>query len=159
MIGSLVTMMVLSAGGGSADALTAVQVKTLALKVPAAWKRSVEDGTPKFEDPSGNAWFLVDVGAVQTAGMTGDTCVGKITRALGGDWARLKLGNAPAAAQSSVDKAASGKFAVETVSYVGCDGKTTWSIMFHLDPKQKERFEALAKQVAQSVTYVRAGGK
>jgi hypothetical protein len=160
MIGSLVTMMVLSAGG-PAEALTAVQVKNLALKMPAAWKRSVEDGTSKFEDPSGNAWFLVDVGAVQTAGMSGTTCLGKITKSLGGQWKRLDVGGAPAATQSWVDKGQGAKalVEVETLSYVGCDGKTTWSIVMHLDPKQKSRFEALAQQVAQSVTYVRAGGK
>ena len=158
MIGSLVTMMVLSAGG-SADALTAFQAKTVSLKVPAAWTRTMEDGSFKFSDPSGNAWFLVDVGAVQTAGMTGATCLGKITNAMGGTWSRLNVGGAPAATQKSTDKAASGEFEVETVSFVGCDGKTTWSVMFHLDPKQKKRFEALAKQVVQSLTYVRAGGK
>ena len=160
MIGSLVTMMVLSAGSsGSADALTKYQVKNVALKVPAAWEQSVEDGSHKFTDPSGNAWFLVDVGAVQTQGMSGDTCVGKITKSIGGEWKPLKIGKAPAATKTETDTQAEGQFEVQTVSYVGCDGKTTWSVMFHLDKKQKGRFEALAKKVAQSVTYARAGGK
>ena len=159
MIGSLVTMMVLSAGGGSADALTKYQVKNVSLKVPAAWQQSQEDGSHKFTDPSGDAWFIVDVGAVQTAGMDGDTCVGKIKRALGGTWSSLKIGKAPAATKKETDAQAEGKFEVETVAYVGCDGKTTWSVMFHLDARQKGRFEALAKKVAQSVTYTPSGGK
>ncbi len=161
MIGSLVTMMVLSAGGsGSAGAMAKHQVKNVSLKVPTTWTQSVEDGSQKFSDPSGDAWVLVDVGAVQTAGMDGDTCVGKITSSIGGDdWKKLKIGKAPAATRTVTDTSTEGDLAVQTVSYVGCDGKTTWSLMFHLDKKQKARFVPLAKKVAQSVTYVPVEGK
>jgi hypothetical protein len=161
MIGSLVTMMVLSAGGsGSAEALTKHQVKNVSLKVPAEWEQSVEDGSHKFSDPEGNAWFTVDVGAVQTEGMDGATCLGKITTSLGGEgWKKVKIGKAPAATRTVTDTSSDGEVEVQTVSYVGCDGKTTWSLLFSLDKKQKGRFTALAKKVAQSVTYARAGGK
>ena len=64
MLGTILT--VVMAAGGSADALAQFQVKNVSLQVPAAWSRSVEDGSNKFSAPSGDAYFLVDVGAVQT---------------------------------------------------------------------------------------------
>jgi hypothetical protein len=158
MIGSLLTMVL--AAGGSADALTKYQVKTLTLQVPAAWTRSVEDGSHKFVAPSGDAFFLVDVGAVQTAGMSGDTCVKKIVGSIGGEgWERLNIGAAPAAKKTDVDTAPENQGQVETVTWVGCDGKTTWSVTFHMEVKKKERFAELAQKVAASVKYTRAGGK
>lgn len=161
MIGSLVTMMVLSAGGGSADALTAYQVKSVSMMVPAAWSKSVEEGSHKFVAPSGDAFFLVDVGAVQSKGMSGQTCLKKILAAMGGDegWKRISVGSAPAARKTVTDVAPEGQGEVETVSYVGCDGKTTWSVIFHIDKKKQERFAPLAAKVAGSVAYTRAGGK
>jgi hypothetical protein len=158
MIGSLVTMMVLSAGG-SADALTTYKVKSVSLMVPAAWNKSVEDGSHKFMAPSGDAYFVVDVGAVQTRGMDGQTCVNKILANIGGQgWERINVGSSPAAKQVVTD-AAEGSGEVETVSYVGCDGKTTWSVIFHIEKKKRERFAPLAAQVAESVKYTKAGGK
>jgi hypothetical protein len=157
MIGSLVTMVVLSAGG-SADALTTYKVKSVSLTVPAAWTKSVEEGSHKFMAPSGEAYFVVDVGAVQSKGMDGQTCVNKILANIGGQgWERINVGAAPAARQVVTDASAEGS--VETVSYVGCDGKTTWSVIFHIDKKKRERFAPLAAQVAESVKYARTGGK
>jgi hypothetical protein len=160
MIGSLVTMMVLSAGG-SADALTAYKVKSVSLMVPAAWQKSVEDGSHKFMAPSGDAYFVVDVGAVQSKGMDGQACVNKILANLGGgqSWERVNVGSAPAAKLVVTDVAPDNKGEVETVSYVGCDGRTTWSVIFHIDKKKRERFAPLATQVAESVKYARTGGK
>lgn len=161
MIGSLVTMVMLSAepSGSAAKALTKYEVKNLTLKVPQGWSQSVEEGTHKFVAPSGEAYFLVDVGTVHTKGMSGKTCVEKITTSLGGEWKRLKVGSAPAATRSMTDPLPEGKGEVETVSYVGCDGKTTWSLLFHMDKKKQAEFAPLATQVAKSVKYVRAGGK
>jgi hypothetical protein len=157
MLGSILAMVV--AAGGSADALAQFQVKNVSLQVPAAWNRTVEDGTNKFSAPSGDAYFLVDVGAVQTAGMKADTCVDKIVRSIGGaNWTRLKVGGLPAAKRQDTDQSPSGG-AVDTLTYVGCDGKTTWSVVFYLEQGKQERFAPLAEKVGTSVKLQRAGGK
>ena len=158
MLGTILAVVV--AAGGSADALGAVQVKNVSLQVPAAWARTVEDGTNKFTAPSGDAYFLVDVGTVQTAGMKADTCVSKIVASIGGTgWERLKVGGQPAAKRSDTDTAPDGSGMVDSLTYVGCDGKTTWSVVFYLEQGKKERFAPLAQKVGTSVKFQRAGGK
>ena len=157
MLGTILAVVV--AAGGSADALAAVQVKNVSLQVPAAWARSVEDGTNKFTAPSGDAYFLVDVGSVQTAGMKADTCVNKIVASIGGaGWERIKVGGQPAAKRMDSDNAPNGG-AVDTVTYVGCDGRTTWSVVFHLEQGKKARFAPLAEKVGTSVKLQRTGGR
>lgn len=159
MVGTFLAVL-LAAGGGSADALSPYPVKNISVKVPAAWNHSVEDGSHKFMAPSGDAYFLVDVGAVQTAGMKAQTCVDKIVKSIGGaGWEKLKVGGQPAAARADSDSAADGSGTVDTLTYVGCDGKTTWSVVFHLEQGKKERFAPLAQKVGTSVTFTRAGGK
>jgi len=157
MLGTLLAVMV--AAGGQADALAPAQVKNVSLQVPAAWSRSVEDGTSKFAAPSGDAYFLVDVGSVQTAGMKAQTCVDKIVASIGGaNWQHIKVGGQPAAKRLDSDNSPNGG-AVDTVTYVGCDGKTTWSIVFHLEQGKKARFAPLAEKVGTSVKLQRAGGR
>lgn len=159
MLGSLLVM-VLAAGQPPAD-LTTYEVKTLTLQVPADWKQSEADGTQRFSDPSGDAYLLLDVGAVQTAGMKPQVCLDKILAAMGGaqGWKPLKLGKSPAARRVDADITPDRSASVETVTYVGCDGKTTWSLVFHMDARRKDRFEPLAEQVAGSVGYVKPLGK
>ncbi|WP_426752787.1 hypothetical protein [Myxococcus sp. Y35] len=158
MLGSILAM-VLTAGG-SADALAQVQVKNLSIQVPASWNRTEQEGTQKFMAPSGDAYFLVDVGTVQTAGMKAQTCVDKIVASIGGKgWERLKVGAHPAAKRQETDVAPDGSGAVDSVTYVGCDGKTTWSVIFYLEQAKKERFAPLAQKVGTSVKIQRAGGK
>jgi hypothetical protein len=159
MLGSLLVM-VLAAGQPPAD-LTTYEVKTLTLQVPSDWKQSEADGTQRFSDPSGDAYLLLDVGAVQTAGMKPQVCLDKILTAMGGahGWKPLKLGKAPAARRVDADTTPDRSASVETVTYVGCDGKTTWSLVFHMDAKRKDRFEPLAEQVVGSVGYVKPLGK
>jgi hypothetical protein len=153
MLGSLLVLVL--AAGEPAETLTKVEVKTLALQVPSEWKQSEADGTQRFDDPTGDAYLLVDVGAVQTAGMKPQLCLDKILAAMGHEsgWKQLKLGKAPAARRVDTDTTPDGAESVETVTYVGCDGKTTWSLVFHMDVKQKDRFEALATKVANTVAY------
>ena len=157
MLGTILAVVV--AAGGSADALAQFQVKNVSLQVPAAWSRSNEDGTSKFTAPSGDAYFLLDVGSVQTAGMKAQTCVDKIVKSIGGaNWERMKVGGQPAAKRLDSDTAPSGDV-VDTVTYVGCDGKTTWSVVFHLEQGKKERFAPLAEKVGTSVKLQRALGR
>ena len=155
MIGSLLVMVL--AAGVPAEALTKYEVKTLALQVPSEWKQSEADGTQRFDDPSGDAYLLVDVGAVQTSGMKPQVCLDKIIGAMGneGGWEKLKLGKAPAARRVDKDSTPDGAESVQTLTYVGCDGKTTWALVFHMDAKEKDRFEALALKVANSVAYTK----
>ncbi len=155
MMGSLL-MVLLAAGSGSADALVKHQVKALGLKVPAAWERTVEEGTYKFKAPSKDAFFLVDVGAVQTAGMQPQVCLTKILASIGGEgWERVSLGGHPAAKRVDVDATEDEVDKVETHTFVGCNGKTTWSLAFSMNQKKKERFEPLAKKIAQSISYTK----
>ncbi|MBM7115831.1 hypothetical protein [Archangium primigenium] len=159
MLGSLVVAL-LAAGEPTAE-LAKREVKTLTLNLPEDWARSEADGTLRFADPSGDAYVLVDVGAVQTAGMKPQVCLDKILSAMGGEpgWKSLKLGKSPAARRVDSDTTPDGAESVRTVTYVGCDGKTTWSLVFHMDQKQQERFEPLAEKVAQSVAYAKAPRK
>jgi hypothetical protein len=163
MIGSLLMAVALAAGGGStkggtADALVKHQAKTLQISVPAAWERKVDAGTEKFVAPSGEAYFTLDVGAVQTAGMKPKVCLDKILTAMGGDegWERVSLGLNPAARKVNVDKVnEEGSLKAMSISYVGCNGKTTWSLIFTLNEEKKDRFEPLAAKIAQSVSYAK----
>ena len=158
MIGT-VLMAVLAAG--EPVEMTRHEVKTLTLQLPADWTQSEADGTQRFADPSGDAYVLVDVGAVQTAGMKPQVCVEKIISAMGGGegWKPLKLGKAPASRRVDSDTTPDGAESVRTVTYVGCDGKTTWSLVFHMDTKQQEHFAPLAEKVASSIAYTKPGKK
>lgn len=157
MLGTILT--VVMAAGGSADALAQFQVKNVGVQVPAAWTRSSEDGTAKFTAPSGDAYFLVDVGSVKTAGMKAQVCVDKIVAGIGGaNWEHIKVGGQPAAKRLDSDNSSNGGV-VDTVTYVGCDGRTTWSIVFHMEQAKKARFAQVADKVGNSVKIQRAGGK
>ncbi len=163
MIASLLMAVTLAAGGstpkgGTADALVKHQAKTLTISVPAAWERKADGDTQKFVAPSGEAFFTLDVGAVQTAGMKPKVCLDKILTAMGGGegWEKVSLGLNPAARKVTVDNAnEEGSEKVLSVSYVGCNGKTTWSLIFSMNEKKKDRFEPLAGKIAQSVSYAK----
>jgi hypothetical protein len=162
MIGSLLMAVTLAASGGgakggTADALVKHQAKTLTISVPAAWERTVEEGTEKFKAPSGEAFFKLDVGAVQTAGMQPKVCLEKILAAMGSKgWEKVSLGLNPAAKKVIVDNATEdGSQKVLSISYVGCNGKTTWSLIFSMNEKKKDRFEPLAGKISQSVSYAK----
>ncbi len=159
MIGSLLMAVALAASsGGSADELVKHQSKTLTIRVPGAWERTVAEGTEKFKAPSGDAFFTLDVGAVQTEGMQAKVCLDKILTAMGGSegWEKVSLGLNPAARKVNLDDAnEEGTQKVMSITYVGCNGKTTWSLIFSLNEQKKDRFEPLAKKIAQSVSYAK----
>jgi hypothetical protein len=163
MIGSFVMVAALAAGGdvprsNTADVLAQHQTKTLSVGIPLGWERKVVDGTERFSAPSGKASFTLDVGAVQTSGMKPAVCLGKILTAMDGDkgWQRLSIASNPAARKVQVDNAkrnASDKG--RSISYVGCNGKTTWSLIFSFNEKEQDRFEPLLAKIAQSIAYRR----
>lgn len=84
-------------------------------------------------------------------------CLEKILAAMGSEqgWKHLKLGKAPAARRVDSDTTPDGAESVQTVTYVGCDGRTSWSLVFHMDAKKKNRFETLVEKVAGSVVYAK----
>lgn len=155
MIASLVVAVALVAwsdvASSQTDALVKHQVKTLAISVPAGWERKVADGTERFAAPSGKAFFTVDVGAVQTAGMAPSVCLGKLQSATGGaNWERLSVGSNPAARKVEIDSTSR-----RSTSYVGCNGKTTWSLVYTVSEAERGQFEPLVAKVIQSIAYRR----
>lgn len=155
MIRSVMTAMALAQGSGpSPDALVKHQSKKLALQVPAAWERTTEEGTEKFSAPSGEAFFTLDVGAVQTAGMKPAVCLDKIVTAIGGSgWEKLSVGRHPAAKKVDLDEVPDAGMKVRSVTYVGCDGKTTWSLIVTMDDAKKAQLEPVVSKIVQSVSY------
>jgi hypothetical protein len=140
---------------GSADELAPTTVGALKLNVPAAWNKTVNDGTTRYAAPSGEAYFEVDVGTVQTpGGLAPGVCLNKITTGIGGEWTRLSISSNPAAKKTDVDTDSDNRqFVSET--YVGCNGKTTWSLTFHMVSAKQARFAPLAEKITQSIQYAR----
>jgi hypothetical protein len=155
MIGSVLMAVALAvSSGGSAGAMKKYQVKTLTLQAPESWQRSVQDGTEKFNSPTGE-FFTLDVGAVQTAGMKAQVCVDKIMAAMGAEgWEKLKVAKNPAARRVNVDNATQdGAAKVRSITYIGCNGKTTWSLIFSGNEQKKDELEAIATKIAGSISY------
>lgn len=140
---------------GSADELASTSVGNLKLSAPAAWNRTNQEGTTRFAAPSGEAYFEMDVGAVQTpGGLAPGVCLNKITTSIGGEWKRLSVGGSPAAVKTEVDTDADKKDFISQ-TYVGCNGKITWSLEFHMVGAKKDRFAPLADKIVQSIQYAR----
>ena len=121
---ALLLVCVLSAAPGG------YTVGGVSLRVDPAWTHSTQGDTHRFAAPDGETWFEVDSGKVQTAGMEPGVCVQKILRALGGKFEPRTVGGQPAAYGKAEDKDKKGKRFV-TDPWVGCDGKTTWSVTGH----------------------------
>ncbi len=142
---------------GAADELATTQVGALKLQAPAAWNRTTdEEGTTRFAAPSGEAYFEVMVGQVQReGGMPAEECLSKILAGVGpAGFEKLSIGGKPAAVKAVVDKDENGK-EFHTVTYLGCNGMTTWSLEFHYVDAKAARFEPLAKAVGKSVEYAK----
>jgi hypothetical protein len=155
MIGSVLMAVALAvSSGGSTEAMKKYQVKTLTLQAPESWAHSVSEGTEKFSSSTGE-FFTVDVGAVQTAGMKAQVCLDKIMAAMGAEgWEKLKLGKNPAARRVNVDNATQdGAAKVRSITYIGCNGKTTWSLIFSGNEQKKDALEALVTKIAGSISY------
>lgn len=151
----LAVMLAAAPANSSADALATVTVKAVSLKAPAAWKRTTAEGSVKFAAPSGNAYFLVDVGTVQRRGMTAEVCIQKIRESIGGaqTWEPLTIDGQPAAVRMESDSSPDGKLVVVTQTFIGCSGRTTWSVVLHVEATRKDRYVPLARKIAESVTY------
>jgi hypothetical protein len=132
--------------------LVAQQFKTIKLKVPAVWKHIDDQGTDRYRSPASDAEVLVDVGHTANP-MDAKVCVQKITAASGGEWSGVSIGARPAAKQTTEDKGDDGTV-VDTTRYIGCDGKTTWSVEFRVDAHKADRYGPLVDQIIQSLSYL-----
>ena len=157
----LVAVLGMAVSSVGMEELVPVSMDRLTVGVPGAWRRSQEEGATKYTAPSMEAFFLFHVSHVQTAGMDEAVCRGKILEKMGPEsaWTLLTVGGAPAARRLDADTAGDAKKTeIQTYTYVGCDGATTWSLVFHLDSRKKTRFARLAERIAQSISYSPANG-
>jgi len=135
----------------AADELALATVGALKLSVPSAWRKTVNESATRFANPAGDAYFDVDVGAVQTpGGLPAGVCLNNITASIGGAWTRLSIGSNPAAKKSKVETN-SGNLRYVSETYVGCNGKTTWSITFHMVSTKRDSFEPLVEKITKSI--------
>jgi hypothetical protein len=148
---TLLTTLILSQ---AADELVTFRLDTVRIHVPAAWGHRVENNTHRFDAPSGDAYFVLDTGKTAQR-MDAAVCVGKITGQLGGDWTRVSIGSQPAAKRIEIIHNGQTNSDLHEYTYVGCDGVTTWSLIYRLDARKKERFAPLADKVGGSIDYVR----
>jgi hypothetical protein len=150
---SVALWMALMLSTGAGNGLVPVGMGAVQVSVPGNWHRSNQGGTAHFGAPSGEAYFEVDVGKVQTAGMQASVCVSKITTGIGGTaWRPRTIGGAPAALKVDSDTDSKGQQFI-SYTYVGCDGANTWALTFHWVSAQDQRYSPLAEKIASSLRY------
>lgn len=135
--------------------LVPTQIKTLKLRVPAVWKHTDDQGTQVYTSPAKDAQLLVDIGTTQSQ-LDAVACRDKIVHAMGDQgWTLVSVGAQPAARKVDEDTSQDKQTVVDTVTYVGCNGRTSWSLQFRIDAHKKDKFSPLVDQVVQSVQYAR----
>jgi hypothetical protein len=150
---SLVALMVLS---GAADDLVTMRLETVRIKVPAVWSHTVTEGTHRWQAPSGDAHFILDL-AKTAAPMDAAACLDKVlAKEGGGEWTKLSIGASPAARRFEVIHNDHTNTDVHEYTYVGCNGVNIWSLIYRLEAAKKDRFTPLGDRVASSVEYIRA---
>jgi hypothetical protein len=150
---SLVALLVLS---GAADDLVTMRLQTFRLKTPAAWSHTVTEGTHRWQAPSGDANIILDTGKT-AAPMDAGACLDKIiANESGGEWTRLSIGASPAARRFEVIHNEHTNSDIHEYTYVGCNGVSTWSLIYRFEAVKKDRFTPLADRVASSLEYIRA---
>lgn len=137
------------------EKLVPFKMPPVRISVPETFAHTEEGTTHHFISKDGEAFFDVDIGKVQTAGMKADVCLGKITRAIGGKFTKTKLGGQPGAKKVTTDKDAEKKEFVTTL-FVGCDGQTTWSLSFHVPKAKQADYLPLATKIAESIEFPKA---
>lgn len=154
MIATALALTLLAAEPASNE-LVAFKAPPLRLSIPAAWNHTEEEGSHRFAAQNGEAFFELDVGKVQTAGMKASVCLDKITKGVGGKFTKKTVGGQPSAEKTVTDKDDNGQqFVTRTV--VGCDGKTTWSLAFHMVKAKQGDYAPIADKVVASVEYLKA---
>ena len=152
MIHLALALIVLS--GSPVDDLVPQQIKTIKLQVPAIWKHTQDQGTEVFSSPAHDAQLLVDLGTTQSR-MEANACVNKIVSAMGQTgWSRVSIGTQPAARKVDEDADSDRKTVVDTITYVGCNGRTSWSIQFRVNANKRDRYVPLLAKIVESLTYL-----
>ncbi len=139
--------------GQSRGELAEVSVGGIILRVPKDWGLAIEGGTHTWQSPSGDHLMKLDVGTVQTKGMKPKVCVDKILAAMGNPkgWKRFDVAKKPAARRVDVDAAEEGSAEVETTTVIGCDGKTTWSVVYSVEKSKRDT--SWLQRVVKTVRY------
>jgi hypothetical protein len=137
--------------------LVSFKAMPVRLRVPAGWKHSVEEGTHRFDSPAEDGSFRLDVGAVDesVAPMAAERCRDKLINSLGPDeWTKLTLGGFPAARKRTVDADKKKKAEIETISYLGCDGWSTFAITFSWVLASSTQYTPLSEKVVSSIEFL-----
>jgi len=149
------TLTALLLAGNPLTDLVPVQIKTVKLRVPGVWKHTDDKGTQTYTSPAKDAQILVDVGATASP-LDAASCRDKIVHAMGdAGWTSISIGTQPAARKMEEVTSEDKQTVVDTLTYIGCNGRTTWSMQFRIDAHKKDKFLPLVDQVAQSLQYVK----
>lgn len=121
--------------------------------MPVGWAHRENNGTHHFISPDAKLTVDLDSGTVQSAGMRADDCRDKITKALRGRFTNVPVaGTAAAKKEESVFDKKKRVFVIET--WVGCDGKTTWSLVFNSPREKRATYAPVIEKIANSVEFV-----
>ncbi|MBL8951459.1 MAG: hypothetical protein JNK82_11815 [Myxococcaceae bacterium] len=159
---SLVLLLALSAS----DTLVKASVSDLNLKLPQSkdWKSSEADEnngkSRTVVSADGDAQIELSVFAVSPR-REAQKCVDELVKALGTEgYEATTVGGSPAFKKVAVDWVGEGEEAkkndankVNTVSYVGCNGRTKWLLSMTSKASKVARFGAVLKKVIESITY------
>jgi hypothetical protein len=150
---AVLASLVLLTQAAGADDLASTTLNGLKLKVPAAWKHSVEEGSHKYESPDGKGSFSLSIFPV-TPPRDPKLCVDQLLEALGGkDWERVSVGLSPGARKVDLDSSEQGE--AETRTIVGCNGSTKWALTWSSLTSKKSRFDAVLSKVLDSIRYAK----
>ena len=162
MLGALLVTMLLSQGARPREVRVPViptehvEVGPLQMDVPEGWRRTWRFGTSRFDAPDGSAYVLVDTSSTLTPNLDAVECRDKILTNLGGKvrWKPIEIDHQPAGEQVIIETAPHNTQSVITARYVGCDGNTTWSMLFQGDYLiTRGFFEVIVRQIMGSVHY------
>lgn len=148
------TLAALILSGNPLTDLVPVQIKNVKVRVPGVWKHSEDQGTQVYTSPAKDAQLLIDVGATASP-MDPTVCRDKIVHSMGEGWSLISLGTQPAARKVEEVVSEDKQTVVDTLTFIGCNGRATWSMQFRIDAHKKDKFLPLVEQVSQSVQYVR----
>lgn len=154
------TALVLSLVLSGADDLAPAKVNGLSVRLPAAWaKKAMEDGSVRYDAPSGDGWLELAVYKVDPA-RDAKLCLDQLLEALGAEgWERLTVGASPAAKKLTVASATGadeeGEVNVEGQStmHIGCNGKTKWVLTVVANAAKRARYDGVAAKVLSSIRY------
>lgn len=136
------------------EKLVPFKIPPVRISVPESFEHTQEESTHRFAAQDGSAFLEIDTGKVQTAGMTGEVCLGKVTKSLKYKFTKGTYGGQPGA-KASFTVRDSAKKQFVTLLYVGCDGKTTWSMSFHVPKAKQKAYQPLATRIAESIEYLK----